>query len=62
MRLKNICTHEQANQFLQREYLPEHNRASRGRLGGIGRLSLQGAGRGRVAEDFSFGKQAHGQQ
>src|ERR1700693_5312653 len=25
MRLKNICTHEQANQYLEREYLPEHN-------------------------------------
>jgi len=25
MRRKNICTHELANQFLEREYLPEHN-------------------------------------
>ncbi|OFW39494.1 MAG: hypothetical protein A3J28_14395 [Acidobacteria bacterium RIFCSPLOWO2_12_FULL_60_22] len=26
MRRKNICTHAAANQFLEREYLPEHNR------------------------------------
>src|ERR1700724_2204009 len=25
MRRKNICTHELANEFLEREYLPEHN-------------------------------------
>ena len=26
MRRKKICTHQQANQFLDQEYLPEHNR------------------------------------
>jgi hypothetical protein len=62
LRRKKIDSYEAANQYLEREYLPEHNRGFARSAGKAGRLSRTEADRPRTQSDLPLGDRAHDQQ
>jgi len=62
LRRKGIDSYEAANQYLEQEYLSEHNRRFALPGGPAGGLSRAEAARSRTASDFPLGDRAHDQQ
>ena len=62
LRRKKIGSYEAANEYLEKEYLPEHNRRfalGGGKAGGLSRAQADGTG---TAGDFPLRDRAHNQQ